>query len=185
MSLTPPINKVASIFVLKIWNGPNRILQGQGETDLWTNLKSKISCQTPYRYFLFSIIIFLLLFSCFYPQGLCFWFVYISAYFVIVRIVCKARYCAFDSSMGFVNVRVVARLGCRNVPQFLFRLIVNGFKYWVKRHFYGDPTLPPPPLLSFVLQSQRRKKLRELSRQCISKIPRKTDRLGLLLKIPG
>ncbi len=47
--------------------------------------------------------------------------------------------------MGFVNVRrVVARLGCRNVPQFLFRLIVNGFKYWVTLPFPLPPFCPSP-----------------------------------------
>ncbi len=34
---------------LKIRNDPNGILRGPGDTDLWKNPKSKISCQTPKR----------------------------------------------------------------------------------------------------------------------------------------
>ncbi len=37
------------IFV-KIWNVPNEILRGgPGDTDSWQNLKSKTSCQTPFK----------------------------------------------------------------------------------------------------------------------------------------
>ncbi len=36
------------VFV-KIWNGPNSLLRGQGETDSWKNLEWKISCQTPFK----------------------------------------------------------------------------------------------------------------------------------------
>ncbi len=33
----------------KTWNGTNGILRGPEETDSWTNLKLKISCQTPWQ----------------------------------------------------------------------------------------------------------------------------------------
>ncbi len=35
--------------VLKIWNAPDGILRGPGETDSWKKQKSKISCQTPFN----------------------------------------------------------------------------------------------------------------------------------------
>jgi hypothetical protein len=50
--LTPVINlyfQISSLIFVKIQNGPNEILRGQGETDSWKNIKSKISCQTPFN----------------------------------------------------------------------------------------------------------------------------------------
>ncbi len=51
MSLTPliKIHSRPQIFE-KIWNGPNGILRGPWDTDLWKKLKAKISCQTPFNY---------------------------------------------------------------------------------------------------------------------------------------
>ncbi len=36
-------------FSEKILNGPNGTLGGPGDKDSWKNLKSKISCQTPFK----------------------------------------------------------------------------------------------------------------------------------------
>ncbi len=52
MSLTPVINVNSVIsprIFEKIRNGPKGILLGPGDTDSWKNLKSKISCQTPFK----------------------------------------------------------------------------------------------------------------------------------------
>ena len=37
----------------KIWNGPNGVLRGLGETDSWKNQKSKISWHCPFQNILF------------------------------------------------------------------------------------------------------------------------------------
>jgi hypothetical protein len=51
--LTPVINhnfRISPQIFLNIKNGPHAILRGPGETDSWKkNLKSKISCQTPFK----------------------------------------------------------------------------------------------------------------------------------------
>ncbi len=52
MSLTPLININLRIFQRifeKIRNGPNGIFRCPRDTDLWKNLKAKISCQTPFK----------------------------------------------------------------------------------------------------------------------------------------
>jgi hypothetical protein len=41
--------RISPRIFIKIWNGHNRILRGPGETDSWKNLKSKSSCQTPFK----------------------------------------------------------------------------------------------------------------------------------------
>ncbi len=52
--LTPVINihsRLSLRIFEKILNGPNGIPGGLGDTDSWKNLKSKISCQTPFKLF--------------------------------------------------------------------------------------------------------------------------------------
>jgi hypothetical protein len=52
VSLTPLINihsRISPRIFEKIRNGPNGILRGPRDTDLWKNLKAKVSCQTPFR----------------------------------------------------------------------------------------------------------------------------------------
>ncbi len=51
VSLTLLINihsRISPRIFEKIQNGPNGILRGPRDTDLWKNLKAKISCQTPF-----------------------------------------------------------------------------------------------------------------------------------------
>ncbi len=55
VSLTPLINndsRISPWIFEKIWNGTKGTLSGLGDTDLWKkNLKLKISCQTPFKFF--------------------------------------------------------------------------------------------------------------------------------------
>jgi hypothetical protein len=44
---------------IKIWNSPNGILRGWGETDSWKNQNSKISWHCPFKRFLPESILFL------------------------------------------------------------------------------------------------------------------------------
>jgi hypothetical protein len=59
VSLTPLTNlhlRLSPRIFEKIWIDPNWILRGPGDTDLWKNLKSKISCQTPSKHAIFVLI---------------------------------------------------------------------------------------------------------------------------------
>ncbi len=47
---------ISAIFFKKIQNSPNRILGGLGDTDLWKKPESKISCQTPFKCLLKSVL---------------------------------------------------------------------------------------------------------------------------------
>ncbi len=53
VSLTPAINihsRISPRIFEKIQNGPNGILGGLGDTDSGKNLKTKISCQAPFKF---------------------------------------------------------------------------------------------------------------------------------------
>ncbi len=58
-STTPVVHlemRISPQILEKIWNGPNGILKGLGETDSWKNHKLKISWHCPFKYILLGDI---------------------------------------------------------------------------------------------------------------------------------
>jgi hypothetical protein len=124
----------------KFQNGPNGILRGPRDTDLWKNLKAKISCQTPFKlYFLdFFVLGPPLLFAEGYIGAPIYWRIWSK------MIVLGAPYLFSCQSLGFTKRK---RKYIEERWRHYFKMQTNINRHGRKPSFEHMPAYRPPLFL--------------------------------------